>query len=448
MEPPQTHYVRSGHHDIAYQVTGSGPLDLVVAPPVISHLEFEWTEIPQYHRFYERLGERFRVIRFDKQGMGMSDRIGDQVPTVEERMDEIRAVMEAAESHRAAIMGLSEGGGLSILFCATYPERAVALVLFGATARMIKAPDFEFGVDPEFYDQAISSFEENWGTGQFWVAATDLSMAFRPEAMETGGRLERLSATPAAFAATMRMNAQFDVRPALYLVSVPVLVMHRRDELTPGIAHGRYLAEHLHGARFIEYPGAEHWPWLGDAERVVEDIEEFLTGQRVDHHLDVERVLATVMFTDIVDSTSHAVSLGDRRWKELLEHHDSVLKEQIGRFRGRFLKSTGDGGLATFDGPGRAIRCATALRSKMRGLGIDIRAGLHTGEVDLRGEDIGGIAVHIGARVAALAEAGEILVSSTVKDLVVGSGVEFDDRGAHILRGVPDSWHLFRVTSA
>lgn len=446
---PDTHYVRSGEHQIAYQVTGEGPVDLVVVPPIISHLEVEWEAFPQYRRFYERLGRSFRIIRFDKQGIGMSDRIGERVPSVEERMDDVRAVMDAAASERAAVMGVSEGGGLAVLFCATYPARAVSLLLFGASARITAASSYEIGANLDVYEQSIGVFEENWGSGLFTGAIFAPSIAIDPEGMKAAGRLERLAATPSALGRAMRMNSNFDVRYALGLVSTPTLVMHRREEAAPGIAHGRYLAQHIAGARLVEYPGADHMPWFGgNTDQIADDIVGFVTGEQLEVEPEVDRMLATVLFTDIVDSTARAASLGDRRWNELLDRHDSDLEAEVKRFGGRLVKTTGDGALATFDGPGRAIRCAASFREAMRPLGIEVRAGLHAGEVERRGEDIGGIAVHIGARIAALARGGEVLVSSTVKDLVTGSGISFEDRGEQALKGVPDPWRVYGVIAA
>ena len=446
-EVPETRYTKSGAVSVAYQVSGNGPLDMVVVPPMISHLEMEWADIPQYRRFYERLGRYCRVIRFDKRGMGMSDRLGDRPPTVEQRMDDVRAVMDAAGSERAVLLGVSEGGGLSALFCATYPERALSLAVFGATARLMEAEGYEPGISRQVYFEWLPVFEQNWGNGLFYASTESPSSSLDPDARAMFGRLERLSATPGAFAATMRMNAEYDVRYALNLVSVPTLVMHRRGEFVPGFGHGQYLADHIRGATFKAYPGADHFPWFGDtADQVVDDLVEFVTGEREQAVVDTGRILATVVFTDIVESTKQAAALGDRKWREVLDRHDELLDEQINRFQGRLVKRTGDGCLAVFDGPGRGVRCAVTLVQSLRREGITIRAGLHTGEVELRGDDIGGIGVHIGQRVSSLAKPGEVLVSRTVKDLVTGSGIDFADRGDHELKGVPGAWKLFAVT--
>lgn len=443
---PETKYARSGDVHIAYQVTGEGSLDLVVAPTFVSHLEAEWDEFPQYRRFYERLGRYLRVIRFDKRGAGLSDRVGERAPTVDERMDDIRAVMDAAGSTRAALLGLSEGGRLAVLFCATFPERVASLLLFGANARSLTDADYEQGFDPELVPETIAGMEEVWGTGFIFSALCAPSIASDPGVLQAAGRVERLSASPGTVKAIMQMNAALDVRHVLELVRGPVLVMHRRDDMSCAVAHGRYLAEHIPGSRFVEYPGADHLPWFGEnADQITDDMVAFFTGRQAKHSLDASRVLATVLFTDIVDSTRTAASLGDRRWRDLLERHDSTTRAQVDSYGGHLVKSTGDGCLATFDGPGRAVRCAATLRDTMRTSGIEIRAGLHSGEVEILGDDIGGIAVHIGARVVGAARPGDVLVSRTVVDLVAGSGIDFEDRGEHELKGVPGAWKLFAL---
>lgn len=360
-------------------------------------------------------------------------------------MDDIRAVMEASGSSRAAVMGLSEGGALAALFGATYPDKTVSLVLWGAIPRVLAAPDYPNGFSPEVIFPMTDTFDEIWGTGLVITSTFAPSMAFDPGFKDAAARVERLAATPRAFAANYRMFVDYDVRFALGLLRMPVLVLDRPGQVA--YLHGRYVAEHCPGSRLIEYSGIDHFPWFGDnSDEIADDIAEFVTGERARPLPDTDRVLATVLFTDIVDSTKRATLLGDRRWRDLLERHDDTLKTEIDRFSGRLVKTTGDGCLATFDGPGRAVRCAAALRDMMRGSGIDIRAGLHAREVELRGDDIGGIAVHIGSRVASLASPSEVLVSSTVKDLITGSGIEFTDRGEHELKGVPGTWRLYAVT--
>ena len=447
MEAPRTQYARSGDLRVAYQVSGDGPFDLVVVPPVVSHLELEWSDFASYRVFFEQLGRFCRVIRFDKRGMGMSDRVGSVGSTTEERMDDIRAVMDAAGSEQAALFALSEGGGIGILFAASLPERTKALALFGASSRALQASDYPEGVASDLAESIPSLIVDHWGEGLLAGTIMAPSLAFDPKYMDTAARFERLAASPGAVVESMRMNLELDVRSVLPLVRVPTLVMHRRDEIIPGVAHGRYIARSITGAKYVEFEGGDHFPWFGDnAPDVVSELEEFLTGHRR-VQVDVDRVMATVLFTDIVDSTGRAASLGDRQWREILDQHDDCLRRQVENFRGQLVKTTGDGGLATFDGPGRAVRCATRLGQDMQELGLEIRSGLHAGEIERRGDDIGGIAVHIGARVAALAGPGEVWVSETVRGLTFGSGIELTDRGEHELKGVPGSWKLYAVAA-
>jgi class 3 adenylate cyclase len=428
--------------NIAYQVVGDGPLDLVHVPPFVSNLELQW-EDPAERRYFERLASFSRLIMFDKRGTGLSDRVA--VATLEERMDDLRAVMDAAGSQRAAVYGSSEGGALSILFAATYPERVSALVLYGAYPRMVWAPDYPDGIPDELFDPGLRDLEANWGRGQegglpLWAIAPD--RADDPVFRRTHGRWERLSASPGAAAAIQRMVRELDVRHLLAALRVPTLVIYRTADA--GHAAGsRYLGAHIPGAKVVELEGNTYFPHLGDQDAIIDEIEEFLTGVRPAHVPD--RALATVLFTDIVSSTEHAATLGDDEWTRTLDRHDALVSREVERHRGRTIKTTGDGMLATFDGPARGVRCAQAICAAVRPLGIDVRAGLHTGEIELRGADIGGIAVHIGARISALAGPGEVLVSSTVKDLVAGSGIMFTDRGSHALKGVPDDWRLFAV---
>src|SRR6201997_3539464 len=441
-EVPETRYAKSGDVNIAYQVVGDGPFDLIHVPMFVSNLELQW-EDPAERRYYERLASFCRLIIFDKRGTGLSDRVA--VATLEERMDDLRAVMDAAGSQRAAVFGSSEGGALSILFTATYPERVSALALYGAYPRMTWAPDYPDGVPEEIQLLTAQHFEENWGRGQeggipVWALAPD--RADDPAWRKAHGRWERLSASPGAAVAMYQMIFQIDVRHLLSAIRVPTLVVYRTADIQHA-AGSRYLGAHIPGAKVVEVPGNTYWPYLGDQDAILDEIEEFLTGVRPVPEPD--RALATVLFTDIVSSTERAAALGDDAWTRLLDRHDAVVAGEVERHRGRRINTTGDGMLATFDGPARAVRCAQAICGAVRSLGIEVRAGLHTGEIELRGDDIGGIAVHIGQRVSALAGPGEVLVSSTVKDLVAGSGITFADRGPHALKGVPDEWRVFAV---
>jgi pimeloyl-ACP methyl ester carboxylesterase len=438
MTPPETRYAKSGDIHIAYQVFGGGPLDLVVVHGFVGNIELHW-DFPDAVQFYTRLGSFCRVICFDKRGTGLSDR-DCGIPTLEERMDDVRAVMDAAGSDRAALFGQSEGGPMSILFAATHPERTRALVLYGSFARSNQR-DWS----PERFEARMVEFDRGWGTNM-----SRLPM-LAPSKLSDGGfsrawtRLERQSASPAAAIAMLCMNKDIDVSHVLPTIRVPTLVLHRTGDLTVSVDQGRYLANHLPGAKYIEMTGHDHLVFVGDGDRVADEIEEFLTGARSEP--DVDRVLATVMFTDIVDSTKRAAELGDRQWRALLDRHDQTVRQQLTRFRGNEVKNLGDGFLATFDGPARAVRCAAAISESLRSFGIAVRSGLHTGEIELKRDDIAGIAVHIAARVAAEAEAGETVVSSTVRDLVAGSGLRFEDRGGRALKGLPEEVHLYRVVA-
>jgi class 3 adenylate cyclase len=390
-------------------------------------------------RFFRRLASFSRLIRFDKRGAGLSDRV--QIGTLEERMDDVRAVMDAVGSSRAALLGLSEGGPMSVAFAATYPERTSALVLWNTFARYARAPDYPYGFDSDTSGQLLEAVGAQWGTGLYagvFATAAAVDEGFR----RWWSRCERLAMSPGAAADGMRWLIEIDARDVLPVVRVPTLVLHAADDQAVPAAMGRYMADHIDGARYVEFAGTDHFAWVnGDA--VADEVEEFLTGTRPAP--DMDRVLATVLFTDIVGSTELASRLGDRAWRDLLERHHALVRTELARFRGREVDTAGDGFLATFDGPARAVRCACSLRDRVRQLGIELRAGLHTGEIELMGDNIGGVAVHIGARVSALAQANEVLVSSTVKDLVVGSGLRFGDRGLHALKGVRDEWRVFAV---
>jgi pimeloyl-ACP methyl ester carboxylesterase len=438
---PKTRYAKSGDVHIAYQVVGDGPIDLVWVPGWFSHVENAW-DWPEVAYFFDRLASFSRLMIFDKRGTGLSDPVSTSTPpTLEQRMDDVRAVMDAVGSERAAIMGLSEGGPMSALFAATYPERTTALILTGTFAKIVRAPDYPAGLPQEILIAYVDALAENWGDGRILEIATP--SADTPEYRERMGRYERSAASPGMMRALMYVNFDVDIRPILPAIKVPTLILHREKELMVPVAMGRYLAENIPGARLVELPGNDHVPWVGDTDRFVDEVQEFLTGSR--GRVQTDRVLATVMFTDIVASTKQAAELGDGRWREVLDRYYEIARRQIERFGGRQVKTIGDGVLATFDGPARAVRGASAISDAVRPLGIQVRAGLHTGECEVMGSDVGGIAVNIGARVSSLAGPGEVLVSRTVKDLVAGSGLEFSDRGEHELKGVPGTWQLFSV---
>ena len=433
----ETHYARSGDLRIAYQVVGDGPLDLVFVPGFISNLDHYWDQ-PTLAHFLNRLGSFSRLILFDKRGTGLSDRIGN-LPSLEERMDDVRAVMDAVCSERAALFGMSEGGAMSVLFAATYPERTQALILYGTYAHF-----HTWVLPPDRFEPFLEKIEQSWGTG------ASLS-AFAPTRVtderfkQWWARFERLGASPTAAIMLMRMNSQIDVRHILPAIRVPTLVLHRSGDTRVNVEGGRYLAANIRGAKYVEFPGSNHVMWADDVDPLIDEIEEFLTGTHRESEPD--RVLTTVLFTDLVNSTRRAAEMGDRRWRILLDEHNQVVRREIDRFRGREIKTLGDGFLATFDGPARAVRCATAIIAALRVLGLEVRCGVHTGEIEMKGEDIGGIAVHIAARIAALAEGGQVLVSRTVRDLVAGSNLRLEERGTHALRGLSESMPLFAVAA-
>ena len=439
---PETRYARSGDVNIAYQVVGEGPLDLVFVMGWVSHLDYFWEE-PSFARFLRRLASFSRLILFDKRGTGLSDRVAiHELPTLEQRMDDVRAVLDAVGSERAALMGVSEGGPLCLLFAATYPERTTALVMAGAYARRLWAEDYPFGAPREEYEAFLEEIREKWG-GPVGIERRAPSLLNDERFRTWWATYLRMSASPGAAYALTRMNGEIDARHALPAVSAPTLVVHRTGDRSLPIEGARYMAERVAGAKLVELPGDDHLPFVGDQDEILDEVEEFLTGIR--QPAEPDRVLATVLLTDIVGSTEKASKMGDRRWGELLEEHHLVVRRELDRWRGREIDTAGDGFLATFDGPARAIRCATAVRDAVRALGIEIRAGLHTGECEVVGAKVVGIAVHTGARVAGQARAGEVLVSRTVKDLVAGSGIEFEERGEHELKGVPGTWRLYAV---
>jgi class 3 adenylate cyclase len=427
------------HYRIAYQVTGHGAIDMVWAPGTTSHLDLAW-EWPAMVRGIERIGTFCRLIRFDKRGTGLSDRPAG-VATLEERTDDIRAVMDAAGSETATICGVSEGASMACVFAAMYPERTRSLILYGAQARWVSTDDYPWGLTPLQHAEFVHHVREKWPSREYvtgWGAG--LGRHVDPAFLEWWLRYARAAASPSAAAALEQMNGEIDTRDILPAIRVPTLVMHRTGDPVAHIDAGRDLARRVAGARFVEFPGEVH-SWSGIEQQVLDEIEEFVTGTRPPVMTD--RFLTTVLFVDIVNSTQRAAAIGDVAWRDLLTAFYTAVRRELVRFRGVERDTAGDGMLATFDGPARGIRCAMAIRKAVRSLGIDVRSGLHTGECEAMGDKISGIAVHIGARVSAVAAPGEIIVSSTVKDLVAGSGLEFTDRGPHALRGIAGEWRLF-----
>jgi class 3 adenylate cyclase len=442
MMEAETHYADSGGVSIAYQVHGGGPIDLVLVPGFVSQVELLGEE-PGVARFLRRLTAFTRMLVFDKRGQGLSDRPG-RPPTLEESMDDLRAAVEAAGFERPSLLGISEGGPMSALYAATYPGEISNLVLFGTFARMLEAPDFGQGISEGALDRWGAVVQRDWGKAvgmDLWAPSRVGDREFE----RWWARLLRQGTSPAGAIALMDLYREMDVRAILPAIDVPTLVLHRAGDRMVAAAQGRYLAERIPGARYVELPGEDHLPFAGDFEPMLDEVEEFLVGSR--GASESERALATILFTDIVGSTERAAELGDRDWRALLERHDAAVRRQLTLHRGREVKTMGDGFLATFDGPARAIRCACALQEEIQGLGIEVRAGIHTGEVELIGDDVGGMAVNIGARIGALADPGEVLVSSTVRELVVGSGLEFEERGVEKLRGAPGEWRLFAIDS-
>jgi class 3 adenylate cyclase len=436
----EVRFARSGGVDIAYRVVGEGPVDLVYVQGSLTHLEVNW-ELPQFRRYCERLAEFTRLVCFDKRGMGMSDRVPGTA-TLEERMDDIRAIMDAIGSERAAVMGESEGGPLAMLFAAAHPERTVALVLQGGEVRERTDEEWPWGeATAEEFEVSMATIPERFsqGLGIYRMAP---SVAGQEWARVWRARVVTHAATPASAEAFMRMAFDIDVRHVVPAINLPTLIVHAARDGVCNVENARYLARNIPGAKYVELDTDDHVPWF-DPDETVAEIREFLTGRREAGSPD--RVLATVLFTDLVGSTEQAAELGDRRWRDLLEQHHASVRRELGRFDGREVDTAGDGFFATFDGPARAIRCAQAIVDAVRPLGLDVRAGLHTGEVELADGKVAGIAVNIGARVAGRAGAGEVLVSGTVRDLVAGSGLEFEDRGTAELKGIPGEWRLFAV---
>jgi class 3 adenylate cyclase len=435
----ETRYAKNGDVNIAYQVMGEGPLDIVLVHGWVQSFDAA-AEIEAIERFYRRLASFSRLILFDKRGTGLSDRVQpDDLPSLETRMDDMRAVMDEVGVESAAVLGHSEGGAMCALFAATYPERTQALVMVGSAARTRWAPDYPIGATDQEVEELQRSILDGWGIEVIRSLLLEMapSVADDEELVQAHTRAALRAASPGAAATLTRMSAMIDIRHVLPAIRVPTLVLHRSDEVLAEAS--RYVGERIPGAKIVELAG-------DDQDAALDEIEEFLTGARP--HPALDRVLATVLFTDIVGSTELAADLGDRRWRDLLERHNATVRRELQRFRGRELSTAGDGFLATFDGPARAVVCAMAIRDGARSLGLQIRFGLHTGELELAGSDVRGIAVHTGARVAGLAGPGEVLTSSTVKDLVAGSGLQFEDRGSHELKGVPGEWRLYAVSGA
>jgi pimeloyl-ACP methyl ester carboxylesterase len=438
----ETRYARSGDVHIAYQVIGNGPPDVVLVPGFVSNVEATWRS-PGRAKFFDRIASFSRLILFDKRGTGLSDRTS-QIFTLEQRMDDVRAVMDACGLQRAALFGISEGGPMSILFAATYPERTTALLIFGGYAKRASAPDYAFGWRDEEWDAFFANVESHWGTPrgldlEIWAP----SIASNERAAAEMAAYMRAAASPGAVRAVMQMNREIDVRHVLPAVRVPTLIVHRTGDRNIRVQHARYMADRIPGARLVELAGDDHVAWVGDSDALLDEVQEFLTGVR--HGPEPDRVLATLLFTDIVGATEKVAALGDRRWRDVLAEHNTVVRRELARFRGREVDTAGDGFLATFDGPARAIGCAATIVSAVRALGLGVRTGVHTGECEVLDGKLSGIAVHVAARVARLATADEVLVSSTVKDLVAGSGLRFRERGTHALRGVPGEWQLFAL---
>ena len=444
MELPETRYARSGKVSIAYKVLGEGPPDLVFVPGLISNIESAWQQ-PAVAAWLRNLASFSRLIWFDKRGTGVSDRVAD-VPTLETRMDDVRAVMDEVGSQQAVLMGVSEGGPMSILFAATHPERVSALILWGSDVKGVRTDDFPWAPSFEEAIRAVEEAGERWGSLDYCdevLRTAAPSVAGDEDFRRWWASYMRLGASPASAAALRRMNMEIDVSRVLSAIRVPTLILHRTEDRLVDVRNSRYMAERIPSARSVELPGVDHFAWIGDTERVLAEIKTFLA--EVGAGVELDRRLATVLFTDIVGATQKAAELGDRGWRELVAAHHARIRSELARFRGQELDTAGDGFFASFDGPARAIRCACAITESVRELGIEVRAGLHTGECELIDGKVGGIAVHIGARVAAEAQPGEVLVSSTVKDLVAGSGIAFRERGVAELKGVPGEWKLFAV---
>ncbi len=448
MDKPETLYAKTvdGVH-IAYQVFGEGPIDLVYVSGWISNVDLNWTS-PDYARFLRRLASFSRLIIFDKRGVGLSDRVSDkELPDLETRMDDLVAVMDAAGSRRAIMFGESDGGPLCALFAATYPDRVLGLVMHGPDVRAAWAPDAPWGMTSEDFRAEVENIERGWGTGRFergFLEELAPSMVGDEDFLNWTTTYFRQSASPGAAMALNRMWYAIDIRDVISAVGVPTLILNRTSAILNPVEESRYLAERMPAAEYVELPGADHLPWVGDQDALLQHVERFVSSTR-EEEAELDRVLATVLFTDIVDSTATAAVMGDAKWRKLIDEHDRVSKAIVARYRGEYVESTGDGLLATFDGPARGVRCAQALAEAVKGLGVEIRAGAHTGEITRSAHGVAGLGVHVAARVASMAGANEVWTSSTVKDLTAGSGLTFEDAGDHELKGVPDRWRLYRV---
>ncbi len=439
---PETHYARSGDVNIAYQVTGHGPIDLVFVMGWVSNLEAFWQE-PSVAGFFNRLASFSRLILFDKRGTGLSDRVPiDRLPTIEQRMDDVRAVMDAAGSSRAALFGVSEGGPMCSVFAASFPQRTSALVMYGSYAKRVWDAEYPWAPRQEERESWYSLLEREWGSGaDIEILAPNADDRFR----DWWARYLRMSASPGAAVALGRMNTAIDIRQLLSAIRVPTLILHRTGDRDIDVGGSRWMARQIADAKYVELSGDDHLPWVGDQDAILDEVEEFLTGVR--HGPDPDRVLATILFTDIVESTVRAAELGDRGWRDLLGQHNSVVRGELERFQGREIDNAGDGFYASFDGPARAIRCALAIRDGLRRIGLEVRAGIHTGECEVLGDKLAGVAIHVAARIAATGGRGEVRVSGTVHDLVAGSGIAFQDLGPTALKGMPGEWGLFQVAA-
>src|SRR6266540_5661795 len=436
----ETRYARSGDTHVAYRIVGGGPLDLVLVGDWFGHVEAAFDE-PSLAGSLDRLGSFSRLLIFDKRGVGLSDPVPlDTLPALDDWMDDIRAVMDDAGSDRAALLGVGAGGAMAMTFAASHPERVSALVLVNTYARLLRDDDYPWGYTPAVRDRIL---EQSYADFTQFTDALSGTEPGDPRFSERWARYLRLSASPKTADVMRRMMFEVDVRSVLAVIQAPTLVLQRREDPWILSEHGRYLAERIASARYVELEGAEDLFFRGDADALLDEVQEFLTGVRPVPYSS--RLLATILFTDIVGSTERASELGDHRWRVLLDQHDALVRGQLERYRGNEVDTAGDSFLATFDGPARAVHCACSIRDELRGIDLDIRAGVHVGEIEQRGTDIGGITVHIGARVEALAAPGEVLATRTVKDLVAGSGIAFTDRGNHRLRGVPDEWQLYSV---